>query len=143
MAENQYKTKQRSQILQCMRNNAEKALTVDEICEILKNTGVSVGKTTVYRYLDSLLESGALRRYAEEKGKSATFQYIESTNLCHSHLHIKCLKCGKLEHLDCEFLNGVSSHILQHHNFRIDNSKTTIFGICAKCYEREKENETD
>lgn len=142
MSENQYKTKQRTVILSCLRSNKEKALTVDEICEKLRETGVSVGRTTVYRYLDSLLESGSVRKFLEQKGKSATFQYVESSDCCLEHLHIKCTSCGKLVHLSCDFLNEVCSHIMLHHNFRVDNSKTTILGLCDNCYKKEQNNGT-
>ena len=142
MAENQYKTKQRTLILECIRNNNEKALTVDEICEELKKSGISVGRTTVYRYVDSLQKSGDVRRFSEEKGKSATYQYVDSNSSCHEHLHMKCTVCGKLVHLSCDFMSGVCSHLYEHHKFRVDNSKTTIFGICNSCYLKEQQNGT-
>lgn len=142
MAENQYKTKQRTLISECMKNNREKALTVDEICEELKKMGVSVGRTTVYRYIDSLQKSGEVRRFSEEKGKSATYQYVDGHSRCHEHLHMKCTTCGKLVHLSCEFMSGVCSHLYEHHKFRVDNSKTTIFGICDSCYVKEQQDGT-
>lgn len=143
MAENQYKTKQRTLISECMKNNREKALTVDEICEELKKMGVSVGRTTVYRYIDSLQKSGEVRRFSEEKGKSATYQYVDGHSRCHEHLHMKCTTCGKLVHLSCDFMSGVCSHLYEHHKFRVDNSKTTIFGICDSCYVKEQQDGTN
>lgn len=142
MADNGYKTKQRALILECMKLNKEKALTVDEICEELKKADVSVGRTTVYRYVDSLQKNGSVRRFSEEKGKSATYQYVESHSLCQEHLHMKCTNCGKLVHLSCDFMSGVCSHLYEHHRFRVDNSKTTIFGICDSCYSKEQQNGT-
>ena len=44
-----YKTRQRSQILDCLIDNKSKHLTADEISVILKKKGNEVGKTTVYR----------------------------------------------------------------------------------------------
>lgn len=143
MADSRYKTKQRTLISECMKENKEKALTVDGICEELKKRGVSVGRTTVYRYLDSLTKSGEVRRFSEEKGKSAAFQYVESHYSCNDHLHMKCSSCDKLVHLNCDFMSGVCAHLYEHHKFRVDNSKTTIFGICESCYAKEHGDGTD
>ena len=35
--------------------------------------------------------------------------------------------------LGCDYLSDVNKHIYEHHRFRIDNSKTILFGLCEKC----------
>lgn len=145
MADSIYKTKQRAVILECLKDNLEKSYTVDAIVELLKDRGEPVGRTTVYRYIDCLVESGSVRKFISDNGKSATYQFVEHCGDCFEHMHLKCIKCGKLEHLGCDFMSGVCGHIMEHHNFKVDNSKTTIFGICADCMKKEEEggNETD
>ena len=143
MSDNQYKTKQKLMVYDCLKENSNKAMTADEIYENLKGQGVSVGRTTVYRHLDALLKDNKLRRFSEEKGKSATYQYIDEEHSCCHHLHIKCVSCGKLEHLSCDFMNEVCSHILKHHNFRVDNAKTNLLGLCAQCSGKEQTESVD
>lgn len=140
MFETGYKTKQKAVILDCLKNNSDREFTVDGLVELLKSESFTVGRTTVYRYLDYLVKNGDVRKFVSDSTRQATFQYIEHKHECEEHMHLKCIKCGKLIHLSCDFMNGVSEHILSHHNFRIDNAKTTLLGICEDCYGEEATN---
>lgn len=133
MANSTYNTKQKQLIKQILTENKEKQLTCEEISDLLKQEGTPVGKTTVYRFLEKLSQSGEVRKLSHTKGKSTTFQYIDKELNCEAHLHLRCSECGKLFHLGCEFMNGVGEHIKKHHRFKIDNSKTVILGLCENC----------
>lgn len=124
-----YKTKQRETILSFLRDNPEKCMTIDEIALRL-----NVGKTTVYRMLNTLNEAGDVRKYIAGRGDSATYQYIEKDE-CKNHLHLKCTECGKILHLDCDFNDMIENHFLNHHKFKIEASKTVIYGKCEACSE--------
>lgn len=128
-----YKTRQRSQVLNCLIDNKAKHLTADEIAVILKEQGTEVGKTTVYRTLEKLVEDGSVRKYLCEEGKSACFQYVDDSEECHLHFHLKCVKCGKLIHLECDYLSDLEKHISEHHKFAVDNTKTVLYGVCEDC----------
>ncbi len=144
MTESIYKTKQRAVILECLKDNQGNSYTVDEIVDLLKKKGETVGRTTVYRYIDFLVQSGQVRKFLPESRKSAAYQYIEHKDECTNHMHLKCMSCGKFEHLGCDFMNGVCEHIMSHHNFKIDNSKTIILGVCSECMKKEEKcNESD
>ncbi len=143
MSENLYKTKQRSLMFQFLKDNCENALTVDEIVDMLKQSGENIGRTTVYRFVESLSKSGEVRKFFDENKKCATFQFLSHHESCQKHLHLKCTECGKLIHLGCDFMDGVCSHIEEHHKFKVDNSITTLLGICDECAKKEKSNETD
>lgn len=143
MSESSYKTKQRQLILDCLSQNKDKSYTVDEIVDMLKQSGSMVGRTTVYRYCDALSKNGTLRFFLQGNGKSTTYQYIEHHEDCHEHMHLKCVKCGKFIHLGCDFMSGVCEHIMQHHGFTVDNSKTTLMGLCSECAQKEENNVTD
>ncbi|MDE6725590.1 MAG: transcriptional repressor [Ruminiclostridium sp.] len=128
-----YKTRQRLQVLNCLIDNKAKHLTADEIAVILKEQGADVGKTTVYRTLEKLVEEGSVRKYLCEEGKSACFQYVDDSGECHLHFHLKCVKCRKLIHLECDYLSDLEKHICEHHKFTVDNTKTVLYGICEDC----------
>ncbi len=133
MIKNEYRTRQRSEILLCLKKNSQKHLTVDEITELLHSSGSQVGKTTVYRAIDKLVSEGVVRKYDYGNGKSACYQYISDGEACAEHFHLKCTACGQLFHVECDFLNGVSGHIFEHHKFSVDNTKTVLYGICEEC----------
>lgn len=133
MANSTYNTKQKKLIKTILTDNKHRQLTCDEISDMLKNEGTPVGKTTVYRFLQKLSESGEVRKFTDTDGKSTSFQYIDKELNCEGHLHLRCTECGKLFHLGCDFMNGVGEHIQKHHRFKIDNSKTVILGLCENC----------
>lgn len=128
-----YKTRQRLQVLNCLIDNKANHLTADEIAVILKQQGAEVGKTTVYRALEKLLEEGSIRKYISEEGKSACFQYVDDSEECRRHFHLKCVKCGRLIHLECDYLSDLETHIFEHHKFTVDNTKTVLYGVCGDC----------
>jgi len=128
-----YKTKQRHQILECLIKNKERHITADEIRIALSEEKSLVGKTTVYRYLDKLVSQGIVRKYIVEGGKSACYQYMERNNVCNKHFHLKCVNCGQLFHLECDYLDELDAHIKDHHDFQVDNSKTVLYGQCGSC----------
>ena len=130
-----YNTKQKKLISDFFENNTDKQLTCDEISESLKIQGTPVGKTTVYRYVEKLVSEGKIRKITGGTSKSALYQYIDAEMDCNSHIHLKCLKCGEFIHLGCDFLNNVNEHIYEHHRFRVDNSKSVLYGFCEKCTE--------
>ena len=128
-----YKTKQRTEVLNCLTANKEKHMTADEIVEQLKKSIAEVGKTTVYRTLEKLIEEGQVRKYISEEGKSACYQYVDENGECKQHFHLKCVRCGKLYHLECDYLTELERHVYEHHKFSVDNTKTVLYGICEAC----------
>lgn len=134
----EYKTKQREAILQYLIQNQDKHINVDCIVEHLKQQGEAVGKTTVYRYLDILAKKNQVRKYFVEEGTSSCYQYIAEEKNVKEHYHLKCNQCGNLLHMHCEDFIKIQEHLLQEHDFRLDTSKTVLYGICKDCLRKEK-----
>ena len=139
MKKAEYKTQQRSQILSCLRENKDRSFTVDELVALLEKSGSPVGRTTVYRYLDSLTESGEVRRFSREGKKSAAFQFVENSGECSKHIHLRCSECGKFVHLGCDFMKEATGHLLEEHGFCVDNELTVLVGTCKDCMAKKGE----
>lgn len=135
---NGYKTKQRDLILNYFIENNNRHVTAEEVVDHLKCQGTSVGKSTVYRYLEKLVEQGMVRRFFIEEGYGACYQYTGNDKQCHEHFHLKCLSCGVLLHIQCDFLVEAERHIFNDHDFIIDNTKTVLYGLCEKCKDSEE-----
>ncbi|WP_167957664.1 Fur family transcriptional regulator [Anaerosporobacter faecicola] len=133
---NEYKTKQREVILHYLQNHGENHVTIDEVLNHLREQNISIGRTTIYRYMEKLTESGVLRKYFLEEGMGACYQFIGEGKECHSHFHLKCVNCGVLLHVQCKYLAGADQHILEEHGFEIDNTKTVFYGLCKDCKEK-------
>ena len=102
----------------------------------MSREGLAIGKTTVYRAITRLCESGELRRYApQESRESAHYQL----NRCReSHLHIRCVRCGAMEHLHCGEIDLFKEHLSHHHGFSLDEGRTLLYGLCAACQNKEE-----
>ena len=129
-----YKTKQRDLILSCLKENKSQHITAEGIMDSLKYRGEPVGQTTVYRNLDKLVKEGLVIRYAPHAlGVGACYQYVGGTEICSPCCHLICTDCGCTTHLECEYLNDLSRHMRDNHNFNLDNNKTVLYGLCNKC----------
>jgi len=132
-----YKTKQRNSILDVLRNQNGKHLTVDDVTNLLAENSTAVGKSTVYRYLEKLSSEGIVKKYTVDGERSVCYQYLDSHENCSNHYHMKCEKCGKLIHMECETVDKLTEHIYTHHNFRLNGAKCVFYGICDECYKGE------
>lgn len=126
-----YKTKQRERILQSLKDNPDKHMSVDDIIGALNSRGETVGKTTVYRYVDKLCTEGLVRKYVLPEGEGACYQLCDIK--CKEHFHLKCVECGVLIHTECAFLSEVASHVMKEHEFAIDSGLTVLYGMCGSC----------
>lgn len=131
-----YNTKQSRLIENILMKNKDRHMTADEIFDMLRSTDEPVGKTTVYRHLEKLCADGAIRKFMGGEGDSACFQYSGDNKGCKAHYHLKCTKCGKLIHAECDFLNELSKHIFEEHGFSVDGSRTVLYGICDECLKK-------
>ena len=138
-----YKTRQRADIIDCLRENSENGLTVEALMKKLSERGTPVGTTTVYRYVEALVKEGVVRRFPREGKKSVVLQYVENPKHCGEHVHLQCKNCGKFVHLGCECMKEANEHLFKDHGFKIDNEKTVLVGLCADCLKGENKNGSD
>lgn len=129
-----YRTRQRAAILQYFKSHPHAHLTAEELHDALHMQGISVGKSTVYRALDKLEETGVVRRFTMSPGESACYQYAGGDrDTCHAHFHLKCLVCGTLYHIECDHLDELTAHLGIQHSFTVDYAKTVLYGTCDPC----------
>ncbi len=133
MKQGGYKTRQKEKILQYLSTHAGQHVTAQELSRHLEADGTPVGTATIYRYLDALVTDGVLRKYTIDPRTCACYEYVAPDGACKRHFHLKCMRCERLIHLHCEHLDGLEQHILEHHGFQIDQSKTVLYGLCKEC----------
>lgn len=127
----EYNTKQRSIILDFLKENSAH-VSVKDITNHLSQQGIKIGVATVYRTLERLCESGVVRKFVIDERSGACYQYNSASD-CNEHFHLKCVSCGALIHMNCDFLAEMESHILKDHGFTVSSGKTVIYGTCSKC----------
>ena len=127
-----YHTKQKSVIRDFLISHQSEHLTADEMLDMLKSNETPVGKATLYRFLDTMVSGGEVKKYMIDNGSSC-FQYIGKDSPCQEHYHLKCNKCGQLFHINSLILSKAECAITKQYNFEIDQKRTIFYGICQKC----------
>lgn len=130
-----YNTKPRAIILDILQSNKLKHLTADEILDILKDNQTPVGRATLYRYLDHLVQTGEVKKYYIGDGMSACYQYGDEKTM--NHYHLKCNICGKLFHVELYQMDRLISSIKKQNGFLVDGARTIIYGVCDECNKNE------
>ena len=122
-----YKTKQKDNILNIIKNK-DKEFTVKEIYNEIND---STGLTTIYRLFERLENDGIL---GKSIGKdNTTYYYYLGNCCCENHFYLKCDKCGTLIHIDCDCIGDLYKHILNDHKFKLSKEHIIINGICNNC----------
>lgn len=130
--EKKYNTRHGESVSATVKSFNGAHFTAEEFLLKSRERGENMGLSTVYRQLDKLVKNGSIRKFSSSAGESACYQEI-NTNC--DHFHLRCVKCGKLEHLSCTVLASISQHVELDHGFKIDPSKTVFYGVCKECGE--------
>ncbi len=133
MANNGYNTRARKYILEFLNQRETTTVSVNDILEYLTENGITVNFTTVYRYLNKLTDDEKVIKFVGKDGSQAVYKIAESEKTCHNHLHVQCTKCGRLIHLDCDFMEELREHLSKDHGFCLECSGSVLYGICNAC----------
>ena len=126
-----YQTQQKTALLSFLEQNAERQFTIDEILSAMGE--IAPAKSTAYRLIKKLCDDGQVRRFTREGTASSVYQ-LAGSSCCSEHLHIKCVDCGLLIHLD----RAACDTLAKATGFVIDDEKSMLYGHCANCARRSK-----
>ncbi len=108
-------------------------VTVNEVYEFLKKEYPTIGKGTVYRNLDILVEEGALRKVEVSEGPNR-FDFTLK-----NHYHVRCVKCDEVSDVDMDEIPDLMKKIHDTHGIEFLDYDISFKGICPKCREEAKE----
>ena len=83
----EYSTKQKRGILNFLKEHELENFSVDDLVFHLEQDGDKVGRSTVYRYLESLAEQGSVRKYQNAQGMTQ-YQHVSDDGRCDRHFHM-------------------------------------------------------
>ena len=102
--------------------------SAQELHDLLKHRGDSVGLTTVYRTLQSLADAGEIDVLRTDEGE-AVYRRCSSGH----HHHLVCRRCGRTVEVAGPAVERWAEGIAGEHGF-VDIAHTLeIFGTCADC----------
>lgn len=120
-------TKQRTAVLAALDALTE-FKSAQEIHDLLRAQGDSVGLTTVYRTLQAMTHSGDVDVIIREDGESV-YRKCSDTH----HHHLVCRQCGKTVEVAGPAVEKWADHMAQEHGFTEVSHTLEIFGLCANC----------
>lgn len=101
--------------------------TPEEIVEFVNKKYPSISRSTVYRNLNILEQSGVILRV---KIPNAADRFdFNVTN----HYHIVCEKCGRVDDIEMPYLNDLNSSISNKNGYSINSHSIVFFGECPDC----------
>lgn len=104
-------------------------ISADEIMVRLRNEGDPVGKATVYRTLDLLVEAGLIREHDFGEG----FRRYEPRPTRPRHEHLVCTGCGKVIEFQDDAIERLEREVAALHGFEPSHHRLEIYGRCEEC----------
>ncbi|PZH14624.1 transcriptional repressor [Streptomyces sp. NTH33] len=103
--------------------------SAQELHDMLKHRGDSVGLTTVYRTLQSLADAGEVDVLRTSDGESV---YRRCSTDEHHH-HLVCRVCGKAVEVEGPMVEKWAEAVAQEYGYVNVAHTVEIFGTCAEC----------
>lgn len=124
-------TRQRAAVAAALAE-ADEFRSAQELHDLLKHRGDSVGLTTVYRTLQSLADAGEVDVLRTKDGESI---YRRCSTGDHHH-HLVCRQCGKAVEVEGPAVERWAESIAAEHGFVEVGHTVEVFGICGDCAKR-------
>ncbi len=128
-----YKTRQLKELCDFLEETSGRHFTVGDVMAYFKEMQIPIAKTTIYRRLENLVETGIIKKYFIDEESSTCYEFLGKPAVRKDQYHMKCESCGKLYHLECEEIGALEAHIYEHHKFKVDPMRTVFYGICEEC----------
>lgn len=109
--------------------SADRHLSAEEVAGEVSAKGRKVGTATVYRTIDTLLESGLI----VERDFGEGFRRFEPARDIPHHEHLVCTQCGKVEEFRDERLERMTTIVAESRGFARQSHRLVIHGVCRDC----------
>ena len=101
-----------------------------DLHDTLRERGRNVGLASVYRVIDSLLESGLVQRVDVGDGV-ARYEPVRTAE--EHHHHLVCTGCGKVEAFADPGLERAIHRVEETSGYAVDTHDVVLHGACADC----------
>ena len=108
---------------------SENQLSVDDLADMLRDRSEHVGKATIYRTLNLLVEADLARELDFGEG----FKRYEQQAGEARYDHLICTGCGKVERFTRTVLDDLQVEIAAEMGFAVQSRQLKIYGLCVDC----------
>ena len=127
LGDGQRLTAQRKTILAALSRHGA-TITAQELFEELRLDHPSIGRATVFRNLDALVEIGLARRF-ERAGHLYAYAACSPAH----HHHLLCSSCNRATEIDESLVAQLLRDLDDKYGFAVEHEALDFYGICAKC----------
>ena len=107
-----------------------------EVLGQVKESYPYIDISTVYRTLGALRETRLISATDIGSGEYQ-YEWLESDR----HHHLVCRQCGNLTLLDHEFIEHLSTGVLEDYGFQADVDHLALRGVCRSCLSGQAQDE--
>lgn len=125
-------TEQRYEVLDVILET-EGHFSAEDLFVKIKNQGKKVSRATVYNTLELLFKLGIVSRHKVGN----VFVYERMFGRMH-HDHLICVNCGTIIEFVSDEIERIQDEICKKYKFKPIRHTHQIYGLCAKCAEKEK-----
>jgi Fur family transcriptional regulator, ferric uptake regulator len=120
-------TRQRVAVKAALEGRAE-FMSAQQLHDVLRRQGASVGLTTVYRSLQALADAGEVDVLVTDDGETAYRRCSPE-----HHHHLVCRSCGRTVEIAGPAVETWADAIAREHGFSDISHTLELFGLCARC----------
>lgn len=121
-------TRQRSAIAEALATT-EDFRSAQQLHEMLRERGETIGLATVYRTLQALVDAGDVDVLRTEEGEAV----YRRCGRRHHHHHLLCRHCGTAVDIDVPGLEEWADRTAAQHGFSELDHVLELVGTCAAC----------
>lgn len=103
-------------------------LTAEQLYRSLRRQVPGIGRATVFRTLETLVDAGVARRLELD---GHVYAYVAC--LPEHHHHLACTRCGRVEEIDEAYITPIAQRLAMDLGFEIDDARLDFYGRCAAC----------
>ena len=103
-------------------------LTADELFRAIRRVEPTIGRATVFRTVERLVDAGVARRLELD---GHVYAYV-ACRPAHHH-HLSCTRCGRVEDIDEAYVRPIADRLADDLGFEIDDARLDFYGRCARC----------
>jgi Fur family ferric uptake transcriptional regulator len=103
-------------------------LTAEQLYGRLRRQEPNIGRATVFRTLETLVEAGVARRLELD---GHVYAYVAC--LPAHHHHVACTTCGRVEEIDEAYIAPIARRLAHDLGFEVDDARLDFYGRCATC----------
>jgi Fur family ferric uptake transcriptional regulator len=131
MAAKQQRATKQGEAVRDALNSAGGFRSAQDVYAALRTTGEAVGLSTVYRHLQSLVDTGVVDVIHTPEGE-ATYRYCGDSGAGHHH-HLVCRRCGRTEEVEGRVVERWAGEVAERHGYVDVDHTVELFGTCASC----------